>query len=506
VTDADDPVAEIVPPYDHDDGALPSLRRPRRTSTRPVRGRWAAIFSVIVIVIGMAVLGAVFPVSSANPATGAGDGVPVPPAGAYSSSAFCAAGTGTAANSTIYLTNSTAVTVAGVMTSIGPATSSGAVPTVRHDVAVPPLGTSAINPADGLPAGSNSSSFVFAGGGVMASQVVSGPNGWSTAPCASQTSPQWAFAGGSTSAGNSLTLSLFNPGASATAVNVSFLTGSGLITPQAYQGLTIPAGQMEVENVGDFVQNASAIATLVTAQSGSLVSTEFQQVSSGATGGLSLRLGSPHLSTTWRFAQTTNTPNSTVNFYLANPTTAPVTATVSFGLSSGSVVPRHLVLAPASLSVVATSGTAGVPQQVAYSVTISASSPIVAGRSVQAAGGATPPVWGSSSGTVTVAERWLVPGPGVANAPGTAHATADSLAVANPGPATAKVTVTVLGGRRPVAMFMVAPGEVAVLGAKQVGGLSVLSVSSSQPVNVEEDSGPSGAPGVVSSTGFPFIS
>jgi hypothetical protein len=33
----------------------------------------------------------------------------------------------------------------------------------------------------------------------------------------------------------------------------------------------------------------------------------------------------------------------------------------------------------------------------------------------------------------------------------------------------------------------------------------VLTVSSSQPVNVEEDSGPTGATGVVSSTGFPFV-
>ncbi len=54
-------------------------------------------------------------------------------------------------------------------------------------------------------------------------------------------------------------------------------------------------------------------------------------------------------------------------------------------------------------------------------------------------------------------------------------------------------------------MFAVAPGQLAVLGSKQVGGLSSLVVSSSQPVNVEEDSGPSGAPGVVSSAGFPLV-
>ena len=504
MTGAGGPVPTTTRTDDQEGGAPLGVRRSRHSALRPVRGRWAAILSAAVVVIGAGLIDAAVPVSSAPPGPGPGDGVPVAPADAYSSSAFCSAGTGTAANSTIYLTNSTPNLVAGVMTSIGPAGSGGVVPTVHRRVAVPPFGTGAVNPSAGLPAGGNSSSFVFAGGGMAVSQIVSGPNGWSTAPCASQASPRWAFAGGSTADGNSLTLSLFNPGASEAAVNISFLTGSGLITPQAYQGLAVPAGQMVVENVGDFVQNAADIATLVTAQSGDLVSTEFQQWSSGPSAGVSLRLGAPALSTVWRFAQTTITPGSRVSFYLANPTADPIGATIGLGLSSGSVVPRHLVLGPLSISVFTASGTAGVPQQVPFSVTITSSAPIVAGRSVQAATGAPLPVWGSSSATATVADRWLVPAPGVAAAPGTANATIDSLAVANPGPDAAEVTVSFLGGSRPTAMVMVAPGRLAVLGSRQVGGLSVLSVSSSRPVYVEEDSRPAGAPGVVSSSGFPL--
>jgi len=488
-----------------DGSALSAVRRSRHSALRPVRGRWAAILSVAVVVIGAALIDAAFPVSSAPPGPGPGDGVPVAPVDAYSSSAFCSVGTGTAAGSTIYLTNSTPDPVTGVMTSIGPASTSGVVPTVRRRVDVPPFATGAVDPSAGLPAGSNSTSFVFAGGGMAVSQVVSGPNGWSTAPCASQASPRWAFAGGSTSAGNTLALSLFNPTASEAAVNISFLTSSGLITPQAYQGLAIPAGQMVVENVGDFVQNAADIATLVTTQSGDLVSTEFQQWSSGPTAGVSIRLGAPALSTTWRFAQTTITPGSNASFYLANPTGNPIVATIGLGLSSGSVVPRNLVIGPLSVSAFTASGSADVPQDVPFSVTVTSSAPIVVGRSVQAATGGALPVWGSSSATATVADRWLVPAPGVAGAPGTAGATIDSLAVANPGPDAARVTVSLLGGRRPTAVVMIAPGGLAVLGPHQVGGLSVLSVSASRPVYVEEDSGPTGAPGVVSSAGFPFV-
>ncbi len=407
----------------------------------------------------------------------------------------------------MYLTNSTTSAVSGVMSSVNPApVSAGKVPTYFRTVSVPALGTTAVNPATGIHHGAIASSIIFAGGGVVANQVVSGADGWSTAPCASQTSSQWAFAGGSTTAGNTLTLTLFNPSSTEAVVNISFLTGSGRVTPQAYQGLVVPAGQVVVENVGDYVQDASAIATFVTAQAGSLVANQFQQWGSGSGGGVSLQLGAPALSTVWRFAQTTIEEKSAVNFTLANPGEAAVSATITLGLSSGSVVPRQVVVPPASTLVFAASSSAGLPKQVPFSLTVNTDAPIVVGRSVQAPPGAPHPAWGSSAGTVTTASHWVVPGPGVLHAPGTAGATVDSLALANPGPTAARVTVTMLGSGRMVAGVTVGPEGVMVLGPKMVGGLSALTVASDQPVYVEEDSGPAGAPGIVSSTGFPFPS
>jgi hypothetical protein len=43
-----------------------------------------------------------------------------------------------------------------------------------------------------------------------------------------------------------------------------------------------------------------------------------------------------------------------------------------------------------------------------------------------------------------------------------------------------------------------------MLSDSRITGLPTLLVTSTQPVDVEEDSAPTGAPGVVSSTGFPF--
>lgn len=477
--------------------------RDRPTPVEPERGRAAALVAAATVAVVVAVVAAVASAPAPTPTPTPSDAAVVAPAASYSSSAFCPAGTGTAATSTIYLTNSTRRTVPGVMTAVGSAASGGTEPTTHRLVSVPALGTLAVDPESGLPAGSTAASFTFAGGGVVATQAVSGPGGWSTAPCPSQISPQWGFAGGSTAAGNSLTLSLLDPAAVEAVVNVTFITDAGVITPQQYQGLVVPPGSLVDENVGDFVQDRNSIATVVTAQAGGVVASEFQQWSGSSTGA-SLRVGSPSASTTWRFAQTTVLPQSTVDITLANPGPTPATATISLGLSSGSVVPHRLVVAPSSVAVFSASGTGGLPEQVPYTLTVTSSAPIVVGRSVEAPAGSVQPGWGSSTATATVATHWLVPGPGIPSAPGTANATVDSLAVANPGSAPVRVVVGTLGGSRPLAVFTVDADRLSVLPSPQVEGLPVLTVSASGPVAVEEDSGPSGAPGVVSSTGFPL--
>ena len=89
-------------------GLDPSPPARRRARPRPVRGRATAVISVLAVVVGIAIVSAAIAVPVAAPAPGSADGVPVPPAGASSSSAFCPAGTGDAANTTVYLTNSTA--------------------------------------------------------------------------------------------------------------------------------------------------------------------------------------------------------------------------------------------------------------------------------------------------------------------------------------------------------------------------------------------------------------
>ncbi|HVB94218.1 MAG TPA: DUF5719 family protein [Acidimicrobiales bacterium] len=479
-----------------------------------MRVRLAALIGVVVAVGGIGIVSAAVGTPTRLAAPAATDGVSISAADSSASSVFCAGGaSGFAglAGTTIYLTNTTAKPVAGVMTSrVAPGTGSGGNstgtpgPPVVSQVEVPPMGTTAVNPGSGLGSGDVASSFVFAGGGVTANQVVTGTGGWSTAPCASQVATSWYFAGGSTTPGNTMTLDLFNPTSTDAVMNVSFLTASGVIAPSNYQGLVVPAGHLVAENIGDFVQNNPEIATIVAAQSTAVVAYELQQWSSGSTGGLALRLGSPSLSAVWHFAQTTNAPKSTVTFHVANPGTHDGVATFTIGVPSATVVPIQVPVPAQSVVAFIASGSSRFPHQTPYTVTVSGSTGMVVSRSVQAPNGSSPPLWGSLTGTTTTSTHWLVPGPGAGTAPGTPRATAGSLAVANPGSSPAQVRVSTLGTGTMVGSFTVAPGSLVVLGPNVIAGLQVYDVNATQPVTVEEGDNPSGAPGVVSSAGMPF--
>ena len=107
---------------------------------------------------------------------------------------------------------------------------------------------------------------------------------------------------------------------------------------------------------------------------------------------------------------------------------------------------------------------------------------------------------------MTVATHWLVPGPGVVQRSGDRR-TPPSRAWPwpIPGRPPAQVEVTTLGQSRPWPRSSSPPAGWSCSAPRWSAALSAYSVLSSQPVDVEEDSRPSGASGVVSSTGFPFV-
>jgi hypothetical protein len=490
-------------------GAAPGVQSriaSRRRAERPVAGRTAAVVTAALVLVGVGIVSLVVPPPSPTPAAPSGGGVQVAPADAHLSSLFCTSGAGVdagaGATGVVVLTNTTRAAVHGVMTAVA-ATGTAK---VRSDVTVPPLGTTDVTPATGLPTGASAATFAFVGGGVTGTMVVSGPTGWSTAPCASAVSPQWDFAGGSTSSGL-LDLSLYNPTAAPTVVDVSFLsTGGAVLEPQAYQGISLGPRQLMVVGLGAYVQGQSGVTTLVQAASGSVVATELDRISTPAGSGLALLAGTPAPATTWRFAQTTAVQGGTVNLVVANPGASQVAADVTVGLSGATVTPRVLDVPAHAVATLAVSSVAGWPLGSPYSVTVSAPSPIVVGRSVAAPPGAVAPQAGLTTGSTLPVSSWLVVGPGSPGAPLAAGAAIRSLAVADPGSSPVSVTVVPLAGGRPVAMARIAAGGLVVFGPAAVGGLRPLVVEATGPVVVEADDGPTGAPGIVSTAGFPLSS
>ncbi len=476
----------------------------RRRSQRPVQGRTTAGVAVALVVLGIGLVSVAVPDPTAEPAAPAGDGAAIAPVDARTSSFFCTTGSGVDAGAgsttAVVLTNTTHAAVHGTMATVGTKTA----PPSRKPVTVPPLGTVEVTPADGMPAGATASTFAFEGGGVAGTALISGPRGWSTAPCASQVASRWDFAGGSTVTGL-LDLSLYNPTAAEAVVGVSFLTVSGnVLNPQAYQGISLAPGQLVVEKLGAYVQNQPVVATLVRASSGSLVATELDQMAVASGSGLALMAGTPGSSTTWRFAQTTAVQGGTVTLALANPAMDPVTAKVTVGLSGASVEPRTIRIPGRTVVTFAASSAAGWPLGSPYSLTVSSSAPIVVGRTVVAPAGAASPQAGISPGITTATMHWLVMGPGRPGSPGVAGGARHSLAVADPGNSPVDVTVTRLDTGKVMATATVAAHGNVVFSAAQIGGLDPVLVTASGPVTVESDDSPSGAPGIVASSGFPI--
>ena len=476
----------------------------RRPSQRPVAGRTAALIAVVVVLVGVGLVSLAAPPPSAPSAPSAGDGAVVAPVDAQVGSFFCTTGSGIDAGAgaltTVVLTNTTRTPVHGVAATVGQLSATP----VLTDVVVPARGSVAMTPPTGSTTTAAATTFSFPRGGITGTAVIAGPQGWSTAPCTSQVAGQWDFAGGATATGL-LDLSLYNPTAAASVVDVTFLTASGtVLEPQAYQGLALVPGQLVVEALGAYVQNQAVVATLVQATSGALVATELDDMVVPSGSGLALLSGSPGPGTTWRFAQTTAVNGGSVTLAVANPGSAPVTAAISVGLPGASVEPHQLSVPGNSVATFTPSATAGWPLGSPYSLTVSASGPVIVGRTVVAPTGAAAPQGGIATGTTSLARYWLVVGPGVPGSPVVAGGAIRTLAVADPGPTPVAVTVSPLGGGAPVVTMRVPAGGVIVPGQNQVGGLRPLMVSASGPVTVEADESPTGAPGIVSFAGFPI--
>lgn len=347
---------------------------------------------------------------------------------------------------------------------------------------------------------------VLDGGGVGALQVLSGPLGWSAAPCVSTTSAHWYFAHGSTSPGRSLELALYNPTLADAVVNVTFVSAAdGVLSPPAYQGLPVPAGGVVLEHVADHVQNDPSFATEVTALSGTVAAAATELVGGTGNGGLSLLTGVSNPERTWAFAYNVDAPGEVNAFSILNPSTRAATVTVAISLAQGQAAPVTVKVPAQSVASFAAQDQTRIPPDAPFALRFTSHGPgIVVARETAVPSGTMPTV-GFTVGAPGGQRRWLVP---PIAPPGTAPA---ALGILNLSGRPTHVTLATVGATgRPVplagrARVALARDGLLILGPSPPVGQEPIVVLADAPVAVELDPVPAGAPGTVVLPAWPLL-
>jgi hypothetical protein len=478
--------------------------------SRERRWRVATLAVLVIAGVGIAVgvRGAPAPVAAA-PAPSALVGAPDAESSAWYCTGQSVAGGGSPGF--LVLTNTTAGTVTADITATS---DSGA--TADTTAAVPAHGV--VTPAvPALVSGSwVAETVITSGGGVAVTQTVKGSLGWSQAPCQTTTSARWYFAGGSTAAADTLSVSLFNPTSTPVVVDLSFVTPAGMVHPINYQGIVLQPGQVAAENVASEVQQIHTVSTIVSARTGRVVASEIQGiVGSGSTsGGLALVPGVATPQADWAIPQAQEAPGGSSEVDVFNPGESTEAVTVRFRLPSGPLAPLTDKVLPGTTWVIPTSTETRLPAGETYATTIDATggAGVVVGRTVNIPGSVSPQdgmaVAVDGLSTMSPSGGWVVPPPGTAGNPAATDVAPSSLALLNTsaGPETYRALASSTSGDHVLATGTLAAGSVEIVSGSPLAaaGLDPVLVHASGPMAVSEDLGPSAGLGVVSMPGIPL--
>jgi hypothetical protein len=472
--------------------------------------RWPVL---TVIVAVLAVLG----LESRTPGKPPQGGPPLSPvaaviaANAESSAWYCTGQTtvtGLLAPGTVVLSNTTKHRVSGSVASVTDTGISTATPVVVPAMAQLPVALP--TPASGT---WRSESVILSGGGVAVSQALEGPNGWAEAPCQSGTSQHWYFPSGVTTGSNGMFISLFNPTSTPDVIDLNFVTPSGPTTPINFQGIVLQPGQTQAENVSAYVQNQPSVATTVSTRTGRVVASELE-VLSGNGSGLAIVPGSPRPEPQWSIPESIELAGGTSSVDVYNPGSTTEVVTVRTRIDSGSPAPFVDRVLPYSIWVLHTSNQTRIPDGDVYDTVVTATggSGVVVGRTVAAPSAAPAPQDGMSTAVDSLTadqpgRLWLVPSPGSTSMPAIPNVLPAHLSLVNPSGATENYVVSVLlpRGGRTIALGTLRPFTFISLGDSSLfaAGLSPFLVSSSGPLYVTEDMGPTGTYGVATMPGIP---
>lgn len=238
---------------------------------------------------------------------------------------------------------------------------------------VPAGGSTSLRPASLLKGSWLAVDLQVLGGGVAASEVVTGPLGMATAPCASTVSTRWAFAAGDTTPGHETYLALFNPGSRPAVVSDLFFTPSGRLAPQPFQAVVVPPHATLTQRIGGFVQRTEPFGTLVTTLSGQIAASMLV-VSSTSSVGVLLQAGQLAPDRELGIPALSLVEGQLARVNVVNPTPRAITAKVTPHLQSSTATSAwELRIPPQSIGSVELSSSSRIPPGTLCSITISTS-------------------------------------------------------------------------------------------------------------------------------------
>jgi hypothetical protein len=302
----------------------------------------------------------------------------------------------------------------------------------EREVTIPPHGTTAVRLGEildrNVPAAGTVDVF---GGGVVVNQAIRTPEGVATGPCASKAAERWYTAAGSTAAGTSLYLTLFNPFPGDAIADLSFSSDQGRAVPVDLQGVVIPARTVVVVDIGDKVRRREAVAAEVSVRQGRLVVGRNYRKGTGS----STALASPSVGQQWWFASGVRAEGLISRLQIANPSEEDSEVVVELRLEKGAVEPLTVTV-PAKERAEVNLDDRIIPAGVPYGISVRSENqvPIVVERSVESRSGRTDVFGARLTGL-----RWLAPSPGPRGA--------DNLAVLNASEGEASFRVIALDGR-----------------------------------------------------------
>jgi hypothetical protein len=421
--------------------------------------------------------------------------MPTASAASLSSTWYCAGGTATgkssgAAEQTVVIQNASNHSSTGKVTAM---TDAG--DTASKTLSIGPRDLAEVRVSDLIKAKYAAVVVEMSGAQVAVSHFVQGPTGRAVAACSSAPSANWYIPSGSTQPGTHQWLALFNPFPSDAIATVTFATDDGPRTPQAYDAMVIPGGQVTVLDVSSVVTLRTQLATTVSVREGRLIVDQIQTAdgTSHTAKGMSITPGAPRGATSWWFADGPATQGAKTRFTVQNPSSSPAKVEVHVRLdqasTNGTVSPFEATVQPGAYWVIDIAKDSRVPVGVGYTAVATSDQPIVVDRVVTAQAPASPSGFDVALGSPLLSRRWLVP-LGSSNAVFKATLIVTNLSTSH------SVSVSVTTVTNGLATPLQGTDQVEVIPAGERGGFAVpagsgastlsLAVSSTEPLVVEE--------------------